>query len=61
VTSETIPLFSILELKKDKLSQYLKKRLCGGIEEWGISEKVCGISLWILIYVNISCIRNRIG
>jgi hypothetical protein len=67
-------LFLILELKKKKILQSLEKRLCCGIKDWGISErrafeyymvkvwlKVCLISLWILIFVNIAYMGSKIG
>jgi hypothetical protein len=67
-------LFLILELKNKELLQSLKKRLCCGIKDGGISErrvfkyymvkvwlKVCLTSLWIFIFVKIVSMGSRIG
>ena len=69
-----VPLLLILELKKKEILQYLDKRLCCGINDWGISEKrlfdyytvklwlkVCLNSLWIFISVKIVYMGSIIG
>jgi hypothetical protein len=67
-------LFFRLELKKKKLLRSLDKKICCGIKYWGILKrrafdyymvklrlKVCIISIWIFIYVNIVYMGSIIG
>jgi hypothetical protein len=69
-----IRFFMRVEMKKSKPLWSLEKRQCCGIKYWDILErrdfdhymvkvwlKVCLIANWILIFVNITYMVNRIG